>query len=396
MTLLWALLILGSVVQALLCAFLLVQVRSALRARVSSDPAAAPHEAHPRVAILMPAHNEASGIARGVSSALKELGPEDRLLVIADNCSDDTAQIARDLGSDVIERHDDSRRGKGYALDYGLSHLAGDAPEVVMVVDADCELAAGSLATLARRCADSGRPQQALDLMLQPEGVTALGARVSEFAWRVKNQVRPLGSRELGLPCQLMGTGMAFPWSCLQQVSLATASIVEDMKLGVELALRGKPVAFCPEARVTSEFPIAGKDASAQRKRWEHGHLGIITEAVPSMLGEALRRRDGVLLGLCIDLAVPPLAFFALGQGLWFLLLVLFAAFTGLWSPALVSGLSLAMFSTALLLAWHRWGRDLISAAELLRLPVYVLMKIPMYIAFWTGRQTAWVRARRD
>ncbi|MEE4278705.1 MAG: glycosyltransferase family 2 protein [Halieaceae bacterium] len=398
MTLLFALLILGSALQAGLSAFLLLEVWASVKARLPpvAGHSEVAHCSHPTTAILMPAHNEAAGIARGVRSALAELGPADRLLVIADNCSDNTAAVARELGAEVVERSDAQRRGKGFALDFGLRQLGDHPPAVVLVVDADCELAPGSLAVLARRAVDSGRPQQALDLMLQPEGVTALRARVSEFAWRVKNQVRPLGAKRIGLPCQLMGTGMAFPWSSLEEISLATASIVEDMQLGVELALRGTPVAFCPEARVTSEFPVAGEDASAQRRRWEHGHLGIITQTVPSMLIAALRRSDYRLLGLCLDLAVPPLAFFAMAQLLWFVLVLAIALIAGVWAPALLSAASIALLTLALLAAWQRWGRDLIAAGELLRLPVYMIAKIPMYLAFWTGRQTAWVRARRD
>jgi cellulose synthase/poly-beta-1,6-N-acetylglucosamine synthase-like glycosyltransferase len=393
--LLWALLLAGSALQLLLSGFLLTQVLASWRSRVRL-PAVNGHESHPRVAILMPAHNEAMGIATGVKAALAELGADDRLIVIADNCTDETATIARELGAEVIERCDTSRRGKGFALDFGLRQLATDPPDVLLVVDADCVLSPGSLAELAQRCSDSGKPQQALDLMEQPEEVTDLKARVSEFAWRVKNQVRPLGSRRLGLPCQLMGTGMAFPWTCLERVSLATSSIVEDMKLGVELALQGNPVQFCPEARVTSKFPLAGEDASAQRRRWEHGHLGIIIEAVPSMLREALRRRDLTILGLSIDLAIPPLALFVLSQGLWFLIMALYAALADAWAPLAVSALSLSCFGLALIGAWHRWARDLVSPGELLRLPLYALVKIPMYIAFWTRRQKAWVRARRD
>ncbi len=200
----------------------------------------------------------------------------------------------------------------------------------------------------------------------------------------------------LGLPCQLMGTGMAFPWACLDNVSLATSSIVEDMKLGVELALQGTPVQFCPDAHVTSEFPSGDEDAGAQRQRWEHGHLGIITEAVPSMLREGLRRGDMTILGLTLDLAVPPLAFFVLGQGFWLLLMLAFAALGGASGPLTLSMLALACVAVALIGAWYRWARDLITAAELVRLPAYALLKIPMYIAFWTRRQTAWVRARRD
>ena len=75
---------------------------------------------------------------------------------------------------------------------------------------------------------------------------SAQRTRVREFAWRVKNWVRPLGLSSLGLPCQLMGTGMAFPWEVIADARLATGSLAEDLKLGLELAANGHPPVFCP------------------------------------------------------------------------------------------------------------------------------------------------------
>ena len=100
--------------------------------------------------------------------------------------------------------------GKGYALDFGLKHLAANPPDIVIIIDADCRVSENAIETMAQACAATGRPVQVLDLMTAPEG-SPINYRVAEFAWRVKNWVRPLGLSALGLPCQLMGTGMAFP-----------------------------------------------------------------------------------------------------------------------------------------------------------------------------------------
>jgi hypothetical protein len=90
------------------------------------------------------------------------------------------------------------------------------------------------------------RPVQSLYLMTAP-CESAINHQVAEFAWRLKNQVRPLGLRALGLPCQLMGTGMAFPWDIIRSAELASGFIVEDLKLGLDLADAGHPPVFCPE-----------------------------------------------------------------------------------------------------------------------------------------------------
>ena len=75
------------------------------------------------LAIIMPAHNEASMIAGSLGSVLPQLGALDRLIVVADNCSDETAMVAAACGAQVIIRADEARRGKGYALDFGVRHL---------------------------------------------------------------------------------------------------------------------------------------------------------------------------------------------------------------------------------------------------------------------------------
>src|SRR5205085_6347229 len=83
----------------------------------------------PRVAVLMPAHNEAAGIAASLATVTPQLVAGDRLLVVADNCVDDTAAVAAAAGAEVVQRRDTTRRGKGYALGFGLRHLAPDPPE---------------------------------------------------------------------------------------------------------------------------------------------------------------------------------------------------------------------------------------------------------------------------
>jgi cellulose synthase/poly-beta-1,6-N-acetylglucosamine synthase-like glycosyltransferase len=349
-----------------------------------------------RLAALVPAHDESAVIGQTLAVLAPQLGQGDRLLVVADNCADDTAAIARAVGAEVVERTDATRRGKGYALDFGVRHLAGDPPEVVVVIDADCKVSEDALNRLARAASVTGRPAQALYLMHALEG-SGIKARVGEFAWRVKNHVRPLGLANLGLPCQLMGTGMAFPWALLRDAKLASGEIVEDMKLGLDLAQAGHPPLFCPEALVTSEFPADEGARGTQRTRWEHGHLGLIVTEAPSLFWQALRRGDAKLVALTLDLAVPPLALLALVVGGLTAISGLAAAL-GWASPMLffVALGALGLLVLSVLVAWARWGRAILSLRELLALPLYALAKVPMYALFWVRRQTEWVRTKRQ
>lgn len=351
----------------------------------------------PRVSVLIPAHNEAAVIEATLRTLLLQLQPDDQVLVVADNCSDETAVLAHAAGAGVIVRTNMAQRGKGYALDYGVRHLEAtspEAPEVLVIVDADCQVGEGAIDRLAKMSALAGRPVQALNLMKAPAGA-GLKLRIAEFAWIVKNQMRPLGFHRLGWPCQLMGTGMAFPWAMAVTMPLANANIVEDMKMGIELALAGTPPMFCPEALVSSEFPVADAAVKSQRTRWEHGHLSMILREVPRLLGRALIRLDMQALGLALDLLVPPLALLVLMQFGMLILAGLAAMFGAGFMPLLFATFGVALLFAVVLLAWLGWGRQVVSLGDLLSVPVYVLVKIPLYFRFWTHRQREWIRTDR-
>ncbi|HTY94113.1 MAG TPA: glycosyltransferase family 2 protein [Steroidobacteraceae bacterium] len=371
---------------------LFAQVTGALLHRHLTPEIAGPR---PRVAILMPAHDEAVGIGRPLQLLLQQLLPTDRLVVVADNCSDETARIASAAGAEVIERQDPTRRGKGFALDFGVRHLERDPPQVVIIADADCDFAPGAVDRLARECQARGRPVQALYLMLSPEDA-GTRTRIAQFAWLVKNLVRPSGFKALGLPCHLMGSGMAFPWGCIRSAQLATGHIVEDMQLGLELARTGQPTLFCPDALVTSSFPKSEDGIRSQRTRWEHGHLGLILTDAPKLILNSVRRADIATLALALDLLVPPLALLVMLVTFNTVLGAVFAMASGRHAPLISALTALALVAGSVLLAWFRYGRRILSLYTLASAPVYALRKIPIYISFMLSRQLDWVRSKRD
>jgi len=234
---------------------LLLEVLAAVISATTSSEIGAT-EAKPSVAVLMPAHNESLVIAKSIQSILPQLQAQDLLLAVADNCADDTAAIARNHGAIVIERSNLQQRGKGYALDFGLQHLKNNPPQVVVVADADCMLADNAIRLLAISCLNKQRPIQALYIMEAPPNPSLKG-RIAEFAWLVKNKVRPLGAKALGLPCQLMGTGMAFLWEDINKISLASGHIVEDMKLGIDLARINKAPIFLPDPQARRDLQLS-------------------------------------------------------------------------------------------------------------------------------------------
>lgn len=351
--------------------------------------------ARPRLAVVVPAHDEAALIGGTVRAILPQLLASDRLIVVADNCSDETAAVAGAAGARVIARNDTSRRGKGYALDFGIRHLSDDPPDVVLIVDADCRVGESCIDLLARTCAGTQRPVQALYLMHAPAGAGLTG-RIAEFAWILKNRVRPTGLGRLGLPCQLMGTGMAFPWRCIARADLASGHIVEDLKLGLELARDGSPAVFCPQALVTSDFPSSAEGMKSQRTRWEHGYLGVLMQDAPPMIVQSLVRRSLPLLALGLDLCVPPIALLVLLASAVWVAAALVYALEGPVGPLLTASAELTLLGCCVLIGWMRFARDVISAKSLAFAPVYALAKIPLYARFLVARQIDWVRSKRD
>ncbi|MBX9794734.1 MAG: glycosyltransferase family 2 protein [Burkholderiaceae bacterium] len=362
---------------------------------LSAPPLRAVAGGRPRIAVLIPAHDEALLITGTLARIAPQLLPGDRLLVVADNCRDDTAALARAAGAEVLLRSDMDRRGKGHALDHGVRHLSGDAPAIVVIVDADCDVAPGALDTVTRCCAGTGRPAQALYLLEGGAGNAAVSP-AAVFAWRVRNLVRPLGMHHLGLPCHLMGTGMAIPWPLLQRLRLASGHLVEDMQMGIDLARLGAPPVFCPHALVTSRFAAGTAGAGSQRTRWEHGHIGMIVSEVPKMLLESARGLGAGLATMALDTCVPPLA-------LLLLLLLAAALFTTLaamlgasvW-PAVLAWMLVCLFVLGVLLAWVRFARDVLPLSALLGSMSYALAKVPLYLRFLVRRQVEWVRSKRD
>jgi cellulose synthase/poly-beta-1,6-N-acetylglucosamine synthase-like glycosyltransferase len=360
-----------------------------------TPPLAAPGRLSHRTTVLIPAHNEGAGILPTIRDVQAQLGPNDRILVVADNCTDDTAAIVQAAGVEVTVRADPSRRGKGYALEFGVRHLGLNPPDVVVIMDADCRLGENSLQYLSDSAMASGRPVQSLYFMLAPENAPP-GIGVKLFAWRVKNWVRPLGLELFGLPTQLFGTGMAFPFRLLLDRDLGNSRLAEDSALGIALASAGYPPLFMSEARGYSHFPASQGGSEQQRQRWEKGHLDNIVDLVLAALVKSLRDRNLGLAALAIDMAVPPLSLLVLVAALCEILggvaFVLGAPPAALAIPSLST--LLLVLGTAL--AWTAVGRDVLPFRELLRLPLHAIQKLDFYHRIASGKATsAWIRTDR-
>ena len=347
------------------------------------------------VAVIIPAHNESSGIISTIEDIRPQLGQRDRLIVVADNCTDDTAAIAERAGAEVIARNDLQQIGKGYALGWAIDHIKENPPDFVVFVDADCRVQSDAIAGLSEVCNRLQRPVQARFLMHSTTD-SPINHRLAEFAFLLRNWVRPLGLKNLQLPVQLMGTGMIFPWHLIRSAPLASGHLVEDLKLGLDLAKLSKAPYFYPAVTVTSEFPVTHKGTDSQRQRWVQGHIGMILKNVPRLLVQSVAHGNLGLLALTLDLLIPPLSLLALLVVVMFVVTSV-AALIGLSAASLViAAFNLVIFAAAVTLAWAKFGRDVLPGRFFLEIGPLLWRRIRLYGGLLLGRTASqWIRTDR-
>lgn len=353
-------------------------------------------------AILMPAHNEAGGIRPIIAKLLPSLDETIRLIVIADNCSDDTARVTREAGAIVIERHDATLRGKGHALAFGREWLRAQAddpqsphplPDCVVVLDADCEISREDLRLLIETAHATQRPVQSCYLLRSSPDDGAM-TQISNFAILIKNRVRQRGAAALGAPAVLGGTGMAFAWPIIAQAPLATSDLVEDLVLGIDFARKGVAPIYLEQAETWSD--AAGQqDTLTQRTRWEHGYVQTaLRHGLPLALNGITSLRP-TLIWCGLSLLVPPLALLMSLSIAALVLAAVLALLGGSGSPALLLAFAITLVALLLGCAWARDGREIVSAQTLARIPLYIAWKIPVYLKLVRKRETEWVRTKR-
>jgi 1,2-diacylglycerol 3-beta-glucosyltransferase len=279
---------------------------------------AAPGEL-PSLAVIIPAHDEEAGLTSTIA-ALQEAEYATRraeVIVIADNCSDRTADVAREAGATVWERRAPGARGKGQALCWAVEQLDRERPDVAAVafVDADCIVSKNFLTAVGAALAAGADAVQTDYVVAAPEEDVGVALRYAAF--RVMNTMRPRGKTRLGLSAGLLGTGMAFSRVTLRSVGWKAGSIVEDREQHLLLVAAGRYVRFLPEASVTSRMP-SGAAADRQEARWEGGRVEIVKRHAGPMLAQGVRDRDVRLIHAVIDDLVPPRSMVVAAAGMGF------------------------------------------------------------------------------
>jgi len=364
---------------------------------LSGAPAAAGRSSRRlRFDIIVPAHNEAMMIEATVASLRRLDWPADgfRVLVVADNCTDATAALARAAGAQVLERHDTALRGKGHALALGLqTSQAHDWAYAAVVVDADTEVSANLLESFAARIETGAKVIQAHYCVRNAQA--SWRTRLMAIALASFHQVRSRARERLRLSCGLRGNGWCITHRLLRQVPYRAFSLAEDIEYGIDLGLAGHRVHYADEANVAATMVTSEAASRTQRRRWEDGRSWLRRSKSGALLNAALRPDGGVCLDLLFDLWVPPLSSIAVNIAA----LLAFAAAAQLWQPSLQVwwwlGLGCAMCVVLYVLrGWQLSGAGLRGLGDLLRAPFFVVWKL--LLKWRAHRSGEWVRTKRE
>lgn len=364
---------------------------SAAFQRPRRKAAALPPAPRTRFAVLVPAHNEALLIRRTLLSLLSLDYPRELadIYVIADNCDDDTAQIARASGVQVLERRDPDRQGKGYALDWALGRINLADYDAVAMFDADTEADRLFLRAMDARLLQGAEAVQGYYAVLHPES-TVEALRSISFA--LMHFVRPLGKETFHGSCGLKGNGMVFTARLLRETGWKAFSVVEDAEQGLRIVHSGYRIEFAPEARVEGEMPGSLAGARSQNLRWEAGRWMVARRWSLPLLARGLAARSPAIIDAAVEPLVPPLSVVvALGS-----VTVLAGALLASQPMALLGAASLAGIALHVLGGMAVAGLPAKAWRSLLAAPLYLLWKVALYAQALIGvGSRRWVRTPR-
>jgi cellulose synthase/poly-beta-1,6-N-acetylglucosamine synthase-like glycosyltransferase len=374
---------------ALSTSYLLTLTVAALLPRRAAPPATA----LPQGDLLIAAHNEEGTLPRLFASIAGLDYPVERLRVhvIADNCTDRTAEVARRAGAMVHERVDAERIGKGFALALGMTailKLTGQPHDGIVIIDADSDLSSQFLHALAAHLNTGAQAIQAY-YSVRNAGDSSV-AMLRYVALCLYHYLRPLGRSRLGLSAGLRGNGICFRRD-VAALGWTAHGLTEDIEQHFRLLEHGIHVTFAPAAVVEAEMPVTLRGAAVQNSRWERGRLEALAQEVPRFLRLAVRRRDPSALDAALEQLVAPLSVC--------LASCLLAALAGLVgrSPRLrILGLgSLAGHAAYVLIGLRLAGAPPAAYRALVAAPRYVLWKVWVWLRATARPPARWQRTGR-
>ncbi|MCC6604357.1 MAG: glycosyltransferase family 2 protein [Anaerolineae bacterium] len=400
----------------LFVSYLLLLTLAAWRAPKHTSIPATPQKLN-QFLILIPAHNEEKLLPRLLVNLQALAYPQShyRVHVIADNCTDKTAEFARQHNAIVHERWNTEQKGKGYALQWLLEKLWQNniTHDAIVIFDADTVVSPNFLDVMNARLNNGERVIQAYYAVQNPESSFSAGLRYAALA--VLHYLRPQGRMVLGGSAGLKGNGMVFAADVMKSHTWS-ASVTEDIEQHMALLLSGERVTFAPDAEIQAEMPDKLTDARSQNVRWEQGRLEMAKTYVPKLFTTSLHhlrhpQKAFVLWDAIMEHLIPPFSVLAglsvislFGSLIWW-----FVEAQGSGQATAPKFFSLRKFSLALSVGalfgqafYLLAGLKMVNAPRsvyrvFIYAPGYILWKIWHYVRILLGfEQQSWVRTTRN
>ena len=258
-------------------------------------------------AILVAAHNEENVIGQLVEN-FHILDYPDRLydiFVVADNCTDRTAEVARRAGATVFERVDPVQRGKGFAMEWGFAHLfkLPKQYDAVAVFDADNLVDPQFLRVMNHHLMKGESVIQGYLDAKNPTDTWVAGTFAICF-W-VVDHIWHLAKYNIGLSSCLGGTGMVISTEHLKRHGWGATCLTEDLEFTMKCLMEGVPTSWAHDAIVYDEKPLTFMQSWNQRKRWAQGHFDVASRYIPRLFAEGIKRRDVRMMDGILHLLQP-------------------------------------------------------------------------------------------
>ncbi len=350
-------------------------------------------------AIVIPAHNEEELIGRTIRS-LKEVDYPKALydiFVIADNCTDGTAAIAREDGVRCFERMNAQNRGKGFALQWFFESVFTGLPphDACVIIDADT-LVSGNLLSEMNRALCQGHEAATVRYDILDSDRSG-SQSIAALGFSLRN-LRNAGLSRFGGSAPLLGTGMSFSAEVLARYGWSSTSIVEDREQWASLYLNGVVVKFIDTARVAAVVPGRWKDFSVPRTRWDIGGLSINKRYAKPFAKRFFGDRSVPAFLTLLEILSPPFYYIAL-MDLGYLAMSIFHGLAGGSSLFIVVGtINASLVFTSLVLGLVRMeGSPRLYWNVMMHLP-YILFWRSFILArgYWRRTSDTWLRSKRE
>lgn len=267
-----------------------------------------------RFALLVAAHNEETVIAQIIES-LKEIDyPKDLydIFIIADNCTDRTAEIAKNYKVNVYERNATLKRGKGYALEWMFSKIFNMPKKYdsIAIFDADNLVSKNFLKEMDYKLQSGYKVVQGYIDSKNPHD-SWISESYSISFWST-NRLFQLSRANLGLSNQIGGTGFCVDTEILKKLGWGATCLTEDLEFSCKLVLNGYKVGWAHNAIVYDEKPLTLKQSWSQRKRWMQGFTDVASRFFSVLMRKAIKEGDIVAFD-CALYTIQPIITLLIG-----------------------------------------------------------------------------------